>query len=167
MTTPQRSRTVGSKQTDSLPTLLVLASAQRLSLAHHLYVYADIHVHYIVLWCSYCCVKISIAIYWKYPCPNPVILPWTSCLKLEKLLQFSTSMIFFSFFSPSEHQFSSKGNVFLFFLFFHFLPLILNCKLQKYLFKKLQSCSWRFSGTSLISWLESLLLKLWEWLSFT
>lgn len=121
MTTPQRSGTVGSKQTDSLPTLLVLASAHRLSLAHHLYVYADIHVHYIVLWCSYCCVKISIAIYWKYPCPNPLILPWTSCLKLEKLLQFSTSMIFFFPFSPRLSISSQAKEMCFFFFFFYFI----------------------------------------------
>lgn len=99
MTTPQRSGAVGSNlRLTAYLTLPVLASARGHSLAQCLYVYADIHVHCIVLWCSYCCVKISIAIYWKYPRPNPVIPPWTSCLKLEKLLQFSTSVIFFFFF---------------------------------------------------------------------
>lgn len=57
--------------------------------------------------------------------PHPhFILPWTSCLELGELLQFSTSMI-----SPSI-GFSSKGNDSV-----HFWPILLNCKLQKYLFK--------------------------------
>lgn len=161
MTTPQRSGAVGSNlRLTAYLTLPVLASARGHSLAQCLYVYADIHVHCIVLWCSYCCVKISIAIYWKYPRPNPVIPPWTSCLKLEKLLQFSTSVIFFflSLLSISS-QAKEMG-------FIHFLPLILNCKLQKYLFKKstpvpgdlaghhLWSLGWRAYCWSFEKWLS-------------
>lgn len=93
------------------------------------------------------------------PNPNP-ILPWTSCLELEKLLQFSTSVIFFFFFSLLSISSQAKEMGFI-----HFLPLILNCKLQKIPLQNLHFCSCRFSGTSLISWLESLLLMLWEWLS--
>lgn len=86
---------------------------------------------------------------------TPLFFHGQAAWRWRKLLRFSVIFYFSSFFFPPEHQFSSKENVFI-----HVRPIILNCKLQKYLFKKLRSCFWRFSGTSLISWLESLLLKL-------
>ena len=66
----------------------------------------------------------------------------------------SISMIF-SPIPPSEHQFSFKENGCI-----PFQPLILNCKLQKYLFQMSTPCSGDFNWTSVISLLESSLLKL-------
>lgn len=68
------------------------------------------------------CKDFFIAIYWRYPCPIPFILPWTSCLELGELLQFSTSVIspfwasvlkqrklFCSFFGPSYWTLNFKN----------------------------------------------------------
>lgn len=54
---------------------------------------------------------------------------------------------------------SSKGNAFI-----HLQPPHIELYTSKIPLQKLYSCSWGFSETSLISWLEGLLLKLREWL---
>lgn len=63
------------------------------------------------------------------PNPNP-ILPWTSCLELEKLLQFSTSVIFFSS-SPFWASVLKQRK----WVLFIFCPSYWTVNFKKYLFK--------------------------------
>lgn len=88
-----------------------------------------------------------------------IIPPWTSCLELEKLLQFSHIRDFF-FFPLLLPLLSIKQRKWVLFIF---CPSYWTVNFKKIPLQKIHSCSWRFSGTSsLISWLESLLLKLLE-----